>query len=268
MFHYIFPRRPRGANLCWAPSIALIFAAGAVTAPALADSVTELAGRLAALRGQVESLSAEVSQQEADLRDELRALARQKSDLELEAQKEQTRLQKTRLVIEQKRRLIEAEKSADQTLVPVFERALAQAREHVGRSLPFRSGERLAELRKIEDQYESGLLTPQRALSRLWAFIEDELRMTRESGIYRQTLSVDGREQLADVVRVGSVMLFFQASDGVVGHAQRTDAGWSYVSLSDPKAKRQVEQLFESLKKQIRVGFFELPNALPPVGGS
>jgi hypothetical protein len=254
--------------LSWALSAAVMLAAGVLTAPALADSVTELAGRLAALRGQVESLSTEVAQKESDLRDELRALARQKADLELEAQKEQTRLQKTRLVIDQKRRVIEAEKSADQTLVPVFERALAQAREHVRRSLPFRTNERLAELQKIEDQYKSGLLTPQRALSRLWAFIEDEFRLTRESGIYRQTISVDGQDQLADVVRVGSVMLYFQASDGVVGHAERSDAGWHYVSLSDPEAKRQVEQLFESLKKQIRVGFFELPNALPPVGGS
>ena len=159
----------------------MLIAAGVRTAPALADSVTELAGRLAALRGEVESLSTDVAQREADLRDELRALSRQKADLELEAQREQTRLQKARLVIDQKRRVIEAEKSADRTLVPIFERALAQAREHVGRSLPFRSTERLAELQKIEDQYKSGLLTPQRALSRLWAFIEDEFRMTRES---------------------------------------------------------------------------------------
>jgi uncharacterized small protein (DUF1192 family) len=235
---------------------------------ALGDSVTDLAGRLATLRGEVESLSAELAQKEADLRDQLRSLARQKADLELDAKKEQTRLQKTRLTIDQKKKVIETEQAADQALVPTFEGALERVRRHVRASLPFRTAERLAELDKIEDQYKSGLLTPQRGLARLWAFVEDEFRLTRESGIYRQVVTLDGKEQLADVVRVGTVMLYFKTGDETVGYARKAGDAWEYVALPDKDARRRIDGLFDSLKKQIRVGYFELPNALPAGGGS
>lgn len=268
MLHRFAFMRAHGAPPLRLLRVGTVLVAGALATPALADSVTELAGRLAQLRGEVESFSADVAEREADLREELRALARQKAELELEAQREQTRLEKTRLAIEQKRSAIESEKATDQSLLPVFHRALEQARTHVSRSLPFRTAERLLELQKIEDQLKAGLLTPQRALSRLWGFFEDELRLTRESGLYRQTIVVDGREQLADVVRVGTAMLYFKTGDDVAGYAQKAGSEWQYVPLSDPDAKRRVDHLFDSLKKQIRVGFFELPNALPAREGS
>jgi hypothetical protein len=236
--------------------------------PALGDSVTDLAKRLSALRGEVEALSAELAQKEADMRDELRSLARQKAELDLEVKKEQTRLQKTQVTIQEKKKAIEAEKQASQTLVPVFDKALGQVRAYVDRSLPFRLSERQSELTKIEDQYKAGLLTADRALARLWGFVEDELRLTRETGMYRQTITLDGQDQLADVVRVGTVMLYFKTGDGTVGHAKKRGEQWEFVLVEDPPQKRQIEGLFDSMKKQIRSGYFEVPNALPPGGGS
>jgi hypothetical protein len=243
--------------------LAALSIAFAVASPALGDSVNDLAKRLAGLRGEVEALSADLSQKETDMRDQLRSLARQKAELELEVKKEQTRLQKAQLNINQKKKAIDADKEADQALVPVFEKATADVRRYVEASLPFRREERLLAITKIEDQVKSGLLTPQRALSRLWSFVEDELRLTRETGMYRQTINLDGKDQLADVVRVGTVMLYFKTSDDRAGYAKKTAEGWQYAELTDPEQKRRIDGLFESLKKQIRVGYFELPNALP-----
>lgn len=243
---------------------ALLLGALTVTAPAIGDQVVDLGRRLAGLRGEVEELSAELSRKDNDLRDQVRSLARQKSDLELELQKEQVRLQKTQVAIAQKKKVIATEKEGDESMKPLYQKTLAELRGYVNRSLPFRRGERLAELDKIDDQLGSGLLTPPRALSRLWTFTEDELRLTRESGMYRQAIELDGEEVLADVVRVGMVMLFFKTGDGAVGYAARKGDAWEYRRLEGRDDQRLVTDLFESLKKQIRVGFFELPNALPP----
>lgn len=248
----------------WALQGGLMLGALTLAAPAVGDQVVDLGRRLAGLRGEVEQLSAELGRKDSDLRDQVRSLARQKSDLMLELQKEQVRLQKTQVAISQKKKVIAVEKEGDEAMKPAYQEALVQLRTQVARSLPFRTAERLGELDKIDDQLKSGLLTPPRALARLWTFTEDELRLTRESGMYRQPIHLGGEEVLADVVRVGMVMLFFKTSSGEIGFAERVPEGWKYRLIEKPEDQKLVSNLFESLKKQIRVGFFELPNALPP----
>lgn len=246
----------------------LVVALGSWAAPALAEQVSSLASKLADLRAEVETLSNELSEEQTQLRNELQSYARQKADLELELQRDQTRLQKIRQQIERKREAIEAQKSADEELEPLFDRCAEKVREHIGGTLPFRKEARMAEVEKIESQLDSGLLTPERAISRLWAFVEDEFRMTGESGLYQQTIRVHGEEQLADVLRVGMVMLFFKTGNGQVGYANKTDDGWAFTTLYGDASKKRVRNLFDSFKKQIRVGYFEVPNALPDAEGA
>lgn len=243
------------AGACAAGGIAL-------AAPAVADSVDDFAKRLSSLRSDVETLSAKVAALSAEQRDELRSLARQKADLELELKKEDVRVAKLQAAVSEKRAAIQADTGRDAQLTPLFARNLQQIKAVVASGLPFRTQERLAELDKLEDQLRTGLLTPPRALSRLWTFVEDEFRLTRESGLYQQTITVDGQEHLADVVRVGSVALFFKTSDGSVGYAARNGETFQYQTLADAGGKKQILQLFDNFRKQIRAGYFELPNAL------
>ncbi len=240
----------------------VVLAVVAITAsPAVADSIDDFANRLSTLRGEVETLSAELAAITADGRDELRSLARQKADLELELKKEEIRLQKLRAAVGQKRDAILADQNRDKEVGPLFQQQLEQVRRYVAGSLPFRTEQRLAELDKLEEQLRSGLLNAPRALSRLWTFVEDEFRLTRESGLYQQTIKLDGQEHLVDVVRIGSVALFFKTNDGEVGYAVPQGSGYTYQLAGDPQAKKQIVELFESFRKQIRAGYFELPNA-------
>ena len=234
-----------------------------VARSAHAQSADVLATRLAELRAEVEELSEELSQHKTDSRNELQALARQKSDLKVELDREQVRLAKLRESLAGRRTKLEQTSAEGKDLQPVFDAALAGLRRYVSGSLPFRRPERLAELVKIEEQRRSGVLTYPRALGRLWSFAEDELRMTHENAAFQQTIELDGEEQLAEVVRVGMVMLYFQTRDGAVGYTQRTPQGWTYVRADDSGERKQIRDLFDSFKKQIRVGFFRLPNALP-----
>lgn len=242
--------------------VAVTTALAATSMPAFADDLSALATRLSALRGEVEQLASRLSTATNDHKETLRSLSRQRSELELEAKREETRVQKVSSAIAKRRAEIQAEKAKGDRLVPVYEEAFGLVRAHVEQALPFRRGERLAALDKIQEQYRGGLLTPARALQRLWSFVEDEHRMTRESGLYKQTISIDGQEKLAEVIRVGMVMLYYKTEEGEVGRVAKQGDAYNYVSIDDPEQQKRVLELFTSFKKQIRVGYFDLPNAL------
>lgn len=235
----------------------------ATVAPAAADKVSGLAEQLSSLRGEVEELSADLARKDTEIRDQLKALSRQKTELELELKREQTRIQKVQLSIDDRRKRVSEERGQDQQLEPLFAASMKDVREYVKGSLPFRIDERLAELDKLEGQHRQGLLSASKATSRLWTFVEDEFRLTRESGLYKQAVSVDGKEHLAEVVRLGMVLLYFRVDDNFVGQAKREGEAWKFETIDDPDNKKLVAELFESFKKQIRVGLFRVPAALP-----
>lgn len=241
-----------------------IFAALLVAAaPAAADGVSNLAEKLSALRGEVEELSSTLARKDSDIRDQLKALSRQKTELELEVKKEQTRIQKVHLSIKDRRQRVSEEQGHDAEITPLFKESLEDVRAYVKESLPFRTTERLAELDKIAEQHDQGLLSASKALSRLWTFVEDEFRLTRESGLYKQAVEVNGQEHLAEVTRIGMVLLYFQVDDKLVGQAKRSGDTWKFEAIDDPDQKKLLLQLFESFKKQIRVGLFRVPASLP-----
>jgi hypothetical protein len=245
--------------------VAALAATLAITsaAPALADELGTMAERLSALRAEVESISDQLSAHKNDVQEQIRSYARLRSELELEVQREQTRAQKLRQAMAQKQAESEALSNADKSAGPSFEQNLNVVRRYVAQSLPFRQKERLAELDKIEEQHKSGLLAPQRALNRLWSFVEDELRMTRESGLFSQPVVVEGKEQLAEVIRIGMVALYYRTPDGSFGSSVKQGDAWAFRSIDDQEDQKRVRTLFETFKKQIRVGYFNLPNALP-----
>ena len=88
--------------------------------------------------------------------------------------------------------------------------------------------------------------------------------MTRENGIFRQTVEIDGEMRLTDVARLGTIMMFYKTGDNKVGMVQKDGGKWSYVALTDAKAAEQVVALFDGLQKQIRTGYYELPGAAMP----
>lgn len=255
------PRTKNPRALCSAVVVIALFAL--VAGPAVADNVTNLAKRLSALRAEVEQLSNEVAQKTEEMNSQLRSLGRQKGDLQLELKREQTRVQKLSVAIRKRKDEIRAEKEKGDRLVPLFKKTVHDVRGHVRSTLPFKTTERLAAVDKIAEQYRAGLLPPARALMRLWSFLEDEFRLTRESGLYRQTVSVGGEEQLVDVARIGMVMLYFKSADDLrVGRAVKKDGKWGFEYITAPKDQENVFRLFDSFQKQIRSGFFQLPNTL------
>ena len=233
---------------------------------AMADNANVLATRLSTLRGEVESLSQELGEKQADYRSQLQGYARQEADLSLEARRGTTTLAKLSLALETKSKENESKAQAAQVLDPVFASGIDALSRYISSGLPFKRKARLKSLTELRAKRAAKEITSVQAMNRLWALTEDEVRMQRESVVHRQEITVDGQSVLADVLRVGMVMMFFRIKNRGVGYATKNDKGWGFETTEDPKVIQQVEKAFEQFSKQVRVGTFTLPNRIKSTG--
>lgn len=229
---------------------------------ALAQDAADYAQQLAELRAEVEALSAEVELRKEERRAELRSLDAQQTEFEVQLRREEVRLEQLRRSVDERKAELADDEVAAEVLTPVAREGLDLLRELVSEGLPYREDERLAELDRLEAQLDEGVVRPQQAVSRVWQFLEDELRLTRENAPDRQIIDVQGTEVLASVARVGMLSMYFRTDDGRVGRAVRGGEDWTWEVYTERSDVELTNALFDNLVKQIRVGWFELPNAL------
>jgi outer membrane murein-binding lipoprotein Lpp len=227
-----------------------------------ANDITRLAEQLTTLRAEVEELAEELENQKIDTRGKLSSISSQRSDLEMQVQREELRVKQLRQARQKRMEEVQVGDDARAQLTPTVLASIANVRESVSRGLPFKVEDRVAELNKLEAQIQDQIISPEQGASRLWQFVEDELRLTRENGMYRQMIILEGEEVLADVVRLGMVALYFKTNDARYGYVERAGSGWAYVAVTDEEGTEQLELLFDTFKVNIRVGYFELQNGL------
>ncbi|HMA98602.1 MAG TPA: DUF3450 family protein [Wenzhouxiangella sp.] len=225
------------------------------------DDLEVLAQELVRLRGEVEELNARLNQAQDRHRGEMNSLALQKGDQEATVRRERLRVEQLEADLARNRERAQQAGIAGEALLPIAETAIDDLKSHVATSLPFKTGERLQAIEEIETRIAAGALSPARAINQIWRFYEDELRLTRENGLHSQIIELDGERMLADVARLGTVAMYFRTRDGEFGQVAQSGRQWRFERLEDRDAVRQVETLFDSLQKQIRTGYFELPNA-------
>jgi hypothetical protein len=239
---------------------ALLLAVPAAWAQADADALSE---GLIRLRGEVEQLNSELELLREEQRVSLAALNAQRAELAASVERQQLVSREIRQKLEAQIAEAQAAGVTGDTLKPLLLEATGALERQISAGLPFKIDERLGELTSFRNQIENGTLSPQRAVNRLWAFYEDEFRLTRENGLHSQTIALGNERVLADVAKLGAMAMYFQTQDGRIGQAQRASDGWTFVLIEDAEAQKQVAVLFDSLRKQIRQGYFELP-----LGGS
>ncbi len=243
-------------------TLVLLGTAGIVSA----QETDGLAERLISLRGEVDELQSELNVRREEHKNRMAYLTAQLSDLEASRDREQLRVTQLEEDLDAMRaEIAEAGVGAD-ALLPFLKGEIARLREQVRGGFPFKVQERLAELEELETQLDNGVMSAQRGVNRLWAFIEDEFRISRENAIYSQSIALDGENVLVDVAKLGSVMMYFRTRNLEYGRAVQTGQGWRFELLDDARDQELVARLFDSLRKQIRQGYFELPEALPLPG--
>lgn len=227
------------------------------------DTTDTLTSRLIQMRGQVDELQSELSLKREEHKNRMTYLTAQLTEMEASRDREALRVRQLEEELDQMREEIAAGGDTSDTLAPIVLRYKAELYNQVRNGFPFKVGERLAELDEIETQLNSGVITAHRAFNRLWAFIEDELRITRENAIYTQSINIDGENMLVDVAKLGNAMMYFRTRDLQYGRAIDTGNGWRFEVYPSAKDQELVARLFDSLRKQIRQGYFQLPAALP-----
>ena len=229
-----------------------------------ADNLDSRAAELAGLRREVETLSNQILLQKEDTRGRLKAIEAQKVEIEVQIRREELRL--AQIEGESKSRVDElaAHNASVGSLSPALAESIAAVRASVAAGLPFRVTDRLAELDELSSQLNAGLVTPESGAARLWAFVEDELRLTRENALDRQIIPLPEGEVLAEVARLGMVALYFRTDGGQTGAAVRDGAGWRWQVFTTRDDSKAVETLFEKLRHGVRNGAFTLPNPNAP----
>jgi len=228
------------------------------------DSQETLAERLVTLRGQVDELQSDLDIRREEHKNRMAYLTAQLAELEASRDRESLRVTQMRESLDAMREKVASAGVSSEELLPFAREQIAALKKHIANGFPFKTVERLAELDDLDDQLSNGVITAQRGINRLWAFIEDEIRISKENAIYSQSVLIDGNNVLVDVAKLGSVMMFFRTRDMEYGRAVYTPSGWRFEMLTASRDQEQVAKLFDSLRKQIRQGYFELPAELPP----
>lgn len=228
-----------------------------------ADSLETLSQELIELRGDVQALNSQLQEAKEQHKSRMSSLEQQRGELQAERNREQLRIKKLEDTLAENRERAKQAGVGSEALKPVVLEAIAQRRQKIGAQIPFKVDERVAELDDIERQLKTDVLTPHKAANRIWSFYEDEIALASENGIYRQTIVLDGEERLTDVARVGTMMMFFRTAEGRYGYAVRDGQDdWRYEYTADAESEDRVAGLFDAMEKQIRTGYFTLPNVL------
>lgn len=262
---------PQGPAVCTVPVFgAILLSIFAATASAQTGDIAgegdvdRLVERIIALRADVEELDSRLQSLKKEHENRMSSLARREGSLESERDNQELRVEKLKKRLADIRDEARTTGAAGEELAPVLREAIDGVRGYVQGALPFKRGERLASLDELESQLDSGALEPPRIANRLWSFHADEVRLTGESGIHHQPVEVDGEQRLVDVARLGMMLLYFRTDDRRYGYAVPRGDDWSFRHVDGRDAEARIESLFDSLQKQIRTGFFRLPNPMSP----
>lgn len=226
---------------------------------AVADSIDNLSERLIKVRSEVESLSEELVLLRQEHKQHMLGLVSQETELQSSIRSVQRKNKRLKLEIEKNKEKVGQAGVEDHELKPIVVRAIRSLAVSIHNGIPFMLDNRLKSLEEIKTNLDKGLVSSHKSSRLLWLFLEDEISLTKENGVYKQEIKLGEEFVLADVAKIGMVGLFYRTTDDEYGMAIR-DGGWNYKELTSGTEIDQVNYLFENFGRQIRSGYFEVPN--------
>ncbi len=214
------------------------------------------------LRGDVENLYSEIQENKSRYTSQMKSLEMQSTDTEAQINRKSTSIKLVKAELEKIKQKIKETTSTNKELKPLVFHALTLLEQTIKDGIPFMVEKRVSDLEKIKSQLNEGLITQEKALALTWASYDDTIRVTKEIGLFKQEIDFKGEKILAKIAKIGSVMMFFSTPKDEVGYVEKTDSGYKYKHITDPKDIEKIISLFDALQKQIRTGYFEIPNAL------
>ena len=226
---------------------------------AAADSIDNLTDRLIKLRSEVESLSEELVLLRQEYKQHMLGLVSQETELQSNIRSIQRKSKRLKKEIEKNKDVAAQAGVEDHSLKPIVNSAIESLEVSINNRMPFMINERLKSLQDTKVNLKKGLVSSYKTARLLWSFIEDEISLTKENGIYKQEIKLGDDYVLADVAKIGMVGLFYRTADEDYGMAVH-DGSWGYKNLEAGIDAEQIDYLFENFGRQIRSGYFEMPN--------
>ncbi|MBU0720811.1 DUF3450 domain-containing protein [bacterium] len=240
-------------------SIALSMLLSTTTLMASSDNMAE---SLMKLRAEVEQLDSQISDEKDAYKAQMKSLTMQKSELDAMVSREELKIKQIEKELAKVKENIRKASKNSEGLNPIVNDAIESLVRMIQDSIPFKTNDRIASVLKIKEDLKNSLLTPQKALLLVYNAYADEIRMTKENGIFKQSIELDGTSKLVEVARIGSVMMYFKTPNERVGYVTKDNGMWKYKEELNKENQTQILNIFDAFKKQIRTGYFTLPNAL------
>ncbi|MBN2817107.1 MAG: DUF3450 family protein [Campylobacterales bacterium] len=237
---------------------ALLFGSGA----SAATTNDKLVNSIVELRGEVERLYTDIKENKERYNSEMKSLSMQITDSEAQINRETTAMKLAQTELEKVKKKIQETSSGNEEIKPLVLNAIDLLEVTIKEGMPFMVEARVADLEKIKSDLNEGLITNEKALSLAWVSYDDALRVTKEIGLFKQQIEFKGKSVLAQVAKLGSVAMFFSTPSNEVGFVTKEADGYTYKHITNPEDVKKIVALFDALQKQIRTGYFELPNAL------
>jgi hypothetical protein len=240
--------------VCFAPNVLL------------AES-EDMVSSIMKLRADVEALYTKIDENKEGYKTQMKSLALQIADSEAQINRLNTSIKLAELDLKKIQIQIANTSKESVEIKPLLKYGFGLLDTAIKDGIPFKVEERLSSLDKIKADLGNHLITEEKALALLWANYDDLIRLTSEIGLFKQNIQIDGHNVLATVAKIGSVMLYFSTPDDRVGYVSREGSGYTYRVVQDKEKRKQIIALFDAFKKQIRTGYFTIPNALIRTGG-
>ena len=170
-----------------------------------ASNLENLAQSLAKIRGEVEELQTQLDIEKEQHGSRMSALSSQLADLSVEESRQKISTEKLQHSIEKISESSQRAALSGKNLKPVLLKTLAIYKRYVQKGFPFKVADRVIAIDDLENNVANDLVDPNRAVNQLWSLFEDEIRLSKENGIYQQTIILDGDKILADIAKIGTV---------------------------------------------------------------
>jgi predicted lipase len=239
----------------------------AITSTTLSAAENEaMIASIMKLRGEVEGLYTQIDANKESYKSQMKSFAVQIADNESQVNRKETATKVANAEAQKLQEQVMQKGAITSDLKPMLTVAIDNLETVIKNGMPFKTSERVAELQKIKTDLASNSITQEKALSLVWASYDDTLRMTKEIGMFKQLIEVNNEQKMAKVAKIGTAMMFFMTPDEEIGYVKNDGGAYSFVLAEDETSKEQIVALFDALQKQIRTGYFSLPNALIVAG--
>lgn len=214
------------------------------------------------LRGDVESLYTQIDENKESYKAQMKSLALQNADTDAQINRKSTSIKLAELELQKVKLKIANTSTQSFELKPLINEVYNKLEHSIKTGIPFKIEQRLSAIKKIQNDLDENTITQERALALLWASYDDNIRLTKEIGLFKQHIKINDKKILAKIAKLGSMMLYFQAPEKSVGYAIKDGDSYSYKVVTNEDDVKQINNLFDALNKQIRTGYFSVPNAL------